>query len=190
MSGSSGSSTQVAFMCRGCDKDWWIARKALQDDDIDGCPAQYLEIRHGRPTRCPICGIMKGVDEALGNLLSHFPFLETEGMAATENMEEWEVGGLIKPYKSEEERGNGGESDGMTVEEREAMTDKTIKSFVKTAGQGITEEEAFAEEEPSEESDESAVDGTIEEAMRVFGMDWETQTLGEDPEVDSYQKEA
>ena len=189
MSGPTASNTKVGFTCRDCDKDDWIARSALQEDSIDGCPIEYLEMRYRRPTRCQICGILKGVDEALRNLLSRFPFLETEGMATAENMKELEVNGLVKPYRSQEERGNGEESDVMTVEERQAMCDKVVNSFVKTAGQGITEEETFAEE-AAEESEGSTVDDATEEAMHALSLDLETNTLAEESEMGSEEKEA
>ena len=71
------------------------------------------------------------------------PYLVTDGMAAAPPKSDWESDPREKKPFDWDNSDDGSAGDGMTKKERQEFQDKIIKSFVDTAGQGLTEEEVY-----------------------------------------------
>ena len=121
----------------------WIAKRCLETYECDGQPLEHMRPVNGIPTRCTSCARIKKTIEALKNLIVQQPFLVTEGMAGAPAKMAWETEEPDNKQESESEDGSRG--DGMTKKERMAFREKVIKSFVETAGKGLTEDEVFGE---------------------------------------------
>ena len=74
------------------------------------------------------------------------PYLTTGGMAAAPPKSDWESDPEEKKPFDWDNRDDGSAGDGMTKKERQEFQDKIVKSFVDTAGQGLTEEEVYGKD--------------------------------------------
>ena len=121
-----------------------MSSSCLEKYECDGQPLHAMHPVNGIPTRCSACVRINEAVYTLDDLVLQKPFLTTEGMAEAPEALGWEKVQEKKAWEYDDEEGSLG--DGMSKEERQAFIDRIVQSFYDSAGQGMTEQEAYGEE--------------------------------------------